>query len=279
LVTGESAYANAKVHGLEKLSQVARHEILVITDSDVSVDRSYLSAMAESFEPSEVGAVTNLYRGGEVQEFWSKLEALGMSMEFMAGVIVAERLEGMKFMLGPSMAVRKSCLQAIGGFAVLADYLADDFVLGERIAAAGFRVVLSSYVVDHHAYSTGFLHSFKHRLRWNRSARFSRPAGYWGQGFTYGLAWALMLCLAAPSFWTLLVLLGTLSLRLWLAWALGRGLLNDPLAGRNIRLVPIQDLLSFTTWIGGFVGREIVWRERHYRLLRKGKFAPLDQSP
>jgi ceramide glucosyltransferase len=278
LITGKSAYPNTKVHSLEKMGQVARYEILVITDSDVSVDGNYLSAMAKSFEPPEVGAVTNLYRGRGVREFWSKLEALGMSTEFMAGVIVAERLEGMKFMLGPSMAIRSSCLKGIGGFPVLAEYLADDFVLGERIAAAGHRIVLSSYVVDHHAYSTGFLHSFKHRLRWNRSSRFSRPTGYWGQGFTYGLAWALVLCSAALSFWTALVLLGSLALRLWLAHTLGKGLLKDPFVEANIWLVPVQDLLSFATWIGGFAGREIVWRERRYRLLEGGKFAMIGRS-
>ncbi len=113
-----------------------------------------------------------------------------MSTEFMAGVIVAEFLEGMKFSLGPSMAISTTCLRAIGGFGSLADYLADDFILGEKVFLQGFRVVLSADVINHHAYSTGFQNSFKHRLRWNRSSRFSRPAGYFGQGFTYGLPWA-----------------------------------------------------------------------------------------
>lgn len=97
-----------------------------------------------------------------------------MSTEFMAGVVVAERLEGLKFTLGPSMAIRTDCLQAIGGFAAMADYLADDFVMGQWADEAGYRVALSTHVIDHHASATGFLASFKHRLRWNRSARFAR---------------------------------------------------------------------------------------------------------
>ncbi|HVN77557.1 MAG TPA: bacteriohopanetetrol glucosamine biosynthesis glycosyltransferase HpnI [Terriglobia bacterium] len=276
LVVGESPYANAKVHGLEKMSQTARNELRVITDSDVSVRPDYLKALAKDFEIREVGAVTSLYRGVAGREFWSKLEALGMSTEFMAGVIVAERLEGMKFMLGPSMAIRTDCLNAIGGFSILADYLADDFVLGEKVSNAGFKVSLSPFVIDHHAYSMGFLHSFKHRLRWNRSARFSRPIGYLGQGFTYGLPWALVLFLSDSSHWTAMVAGAVLTLRLSLAWLLGSKGLKDPEVARNLWLVPVQDVLSFLTWVGGFLGREIVWRNRRYRLLEGGRFTRIE---
>ncbi len=272
LVAGKSPYPNAKVHSLEKMGQAARNELLVITDSDVSVGRGYLKALAKAFEVQEVGAVTNLYRGVPGMEFWSKLEALGMSTEFMAGVIVAERVEGMRFMLGPSMAIRSRCLEAIGGFRTLADYLADDFVLGEMVSVSGFRVVLSHYVIDHHAYSSGFLQSFKHRLRWNRSSRFSRPIGYFGQGFTYGLPWAVALSLSNPSLWTASVMCVVLTLRLSLAWFLGSSGLKDPEVARNLWLVPVQDVLSFLTWVGGFLGREIIWRNQRYRLLEGGRF-------
>jgi ceramide glucosyltransferase len=272
LITGPSPYANAKVFSLEKLAEASSHEILIITDSDVSVDPAYLKSMAHAFVDEGTGAATSLYRGVGGADLWSKLEALGMSTEFMAGVIVAEYLEGMKFTIGPSMAITRTCLKAIGGFKSIAEYLADDFVMGEKAAAAGYRVILSGHAVSHHAYSLGFLKSFRHRLRWNRSSRYSRPAGYFGQGFTYGLVWALLLFAAAPTVWSDGILGSSLLLRLGLAYSMGKKLLKDPVAMRRVALIPLQDILSWATWMGGFLGREIVWRGQRYRLLNGGRF-------
>jgi ceramide glucosyltransferase len=275
LLTGVPPYANAKVYSLEKMAEAARYSILIITDSDASVAPDYLSAMARDFAEPEVGAVTNLYRGIAGQDVWSRLEALGMSTEFMAGVVVAERMEGMKFTLGPSMAISKECLRAIGGFAAMADYLADDFVLGHWAARAGYKVRLSSHVINHHASTAGFAATFRHRLRWNRSSRYSRPSGYYGQGFTYPLAWSLLLVLLAPGWRPLAALLAVMFLRAWLALELGAGLLGDKSVKRNLWLVPLQDIISFATWVGGMWGREIVWRNERYRLSEGGRFAPI----
>jgi ceramide glucosyltransferase len=276
ILTGEPPYANAKVYSMELMAGAARYDLLSITDSDTAVAPDYLRALAADFASStagpEVGAVTNLYRGVAGADLWAKLEALGMSTEFMAGVVVAERLEGMKFALGPAMAIRRSCLQAIGGFTAMKDYLADDFVLGNWAAAAGWRVVLSTHVVKHHVSNTGFLRSFKHRLRWNRSTRFSRPSGYLGQGFTYGLSWALLAFLLWPNWFTGAGLLAVAALRVALAFTLGAGLLGDQTVFRRLWLLPLQDLPSFVSWLGGFTSREILWRDERYRLLNDGKF-------
>jgi ceramide glucosyltransferase len=274
-VTGNPAYANAKVYSLEHLSHLANYELLVLTDDDVSVMPDYLKALAWEFESNQADAVTNLYRGVAVSDFWSKLEALGMSTEFMAGVVVAERLEGMRFALGPSMAIRASCLQNIGGFRALADYLADDFVLGKKVFETGHQLVLSAHVINHYAHSAGFLNSFIHRLRWNRSSRFSRPLGYLGQGFTHALPWVAMLLLAAPSAWTFGALACSLALRAWLAYELGARLLNDKTVLRSLWLIPLQDCLSFASWLGGFWGKEIVWRNERYKLFEDGRMAPV----
>lgn len=275
ILTGEPPYANAKVYSLEKMAEAAGADILVITDSDTSVGKDYLRRVAAAFAPERVGAATNLYRGAPGADLWSRLEALGMSTEFMAGVVVAWRLEGMKFALGASMAVRRDCLRAIGGFAAMADYLADDFVLGQWASDAGYEVALLPHAVNHHATALGFTSSFKHRLRWNRSSRFSRPAGYIGQGFTYGLPWALLLFLAAPFWWSEFVLLAVAAARMWMAYELGLRLLEDREALRRFWLIPLQDMLSLATWVGGFVGREIVWRNERYRLLEGGRFEPV----
>ena len=275
LLTGEPPYANAKVWSMEKMAGEAGADILVITDSDTSVSKDYLQRVAAAFAPERVGVATSLYRGAPGADFWSKLEALGMSSEFMAGVVVANHLEGMKFALGPSMAVRRDCLRAIGGFAAMADYVADDFVLGQWASEAGYQVALMPQPVNHHATALGFTNSFKHRLRWNRSSRFSRPAGYIGQGFTYGLPWALLLFLAAPSWWSGLILLAVAAARFHLAYELAYRLLDDRETLRRFWLIPLQDMLSFATWIGGFVGREVVWRNERYRLLDGGRCEPV----
>lgn len=274
ILTGEPPYANAKVYSLEKMTEAALHQILVITDSDSSVAPDYLQDIANTFSSPEVGAMTNLYRGISGDDLWSKLEAIGMSTEFMAGVVVAEMMEGMKFTLGPSMAIRKDCLRAIGGFAAMADYLADDFVLGNWADQAGYRVALSCHTINHHATAMGFLASFKHRLRWNRSTRRSRPQGYVGQGFTYGFSWAALFCLLFPSPWSLAALLASLSIRFFLAWQLSR-LLKDRTALSRFWLIPLQDVLSFASWLGGFTGKEIIWRNERYRLLTGGRFEPV----
>src|SRR5215470_4016885 len=279
IFTGEPTYANAKVYSMEKMGEAARADILVITDSDTSVSKEYLRHIAVAFMPERVGAATNLYRGVSGADLWSKLEALGMSTEFMAGVVVANHLEGMKFTLGSSMAIRRDCLGAIGGFAAMADYLADDFVLGQWASEAGYEVALLPHVVNHHATSLGFTSSFKHRLRWNRSSRFSRPAGYIGQGFTYGLPWALLLFLTAPFWWSGSLLLAVFAARLWMAYELGLRLLDDRDARWRFWLIPLQDLLSLATWIGGFVGREVVWRNERYRLLEGGRFRSVIRRP
>lgn len=274
LLTGEPPYANAKVYSMQLMAAAAAHDILVITDSDASVAPDYLRDVARCFAPPEVGALTHLYRGVAAEDFWSKLEALGMSAEFMAGVLMAERMEGMKFALGPSMAIRRECLDAIGGFAAMADYLADDFVLGNWADRAGYRVVLSCRAINHHATATGWWASFKHRLRWNRSTRYSRPDGYIGQGFTYGLSWAFVLTVLFPGMSSLALLAVNALVRALLAWQLGV-LLNDPAVVRRLWLLPLQDVLSWASWLGGFAGREISWRNERYRLLDDGRFEPV----
>ena len=272
IVVGESLFPNAKVFSLQQMASIAKYDILVVTDSDVSVTDKYLTAIAGHFESKEVGLVTNLYRGIGGRDFWSKLEALGMSTEFMGGVVTANFLEGMKFSLGPSMAISRECLKAIGGFESLSDYLADDFVLGEKTIAAGYKVILSTHAVEHHAYSTGFRDSFKHRLRWNRSSRFSRPAGYVGQGFTYGLPLAILLCLVAQTGWSIFLLACSGLVRGWLAYALGRQLLADLAVLPRLWMIPLQDCISFAAWIGGFLGKEVVWRNIRYQIVAGGRF-------
>jgi ceramide glucosyltransferase len=287
-MAADSPYPNAKVYSMQRMEQLARGEVLVISDSDVSVTPDYLHAVIGGFANPEVGVVTCLYRGAPGHSVWSRLEALGMSTRFMPGVLVAWLLEdssreGMQFALGPTMAIRRQCLEAIGGFPAMANYLADDFVLGKWASERGYRVMLSSYVLDHHVLGEGFLATFKHQLRWARSSRCSRPLGYIGELFTHPTALAGLLAWfglthAMPVGLAVAVVAGTLALRWWVAAEVGAGVLRDPEARSGWWLVPLGDLLGFVVWFGGFTGRTIHWRGIAYHVGRDGRFEPIDAA-
>jgi ceramide glucosyltransferase len=193
-----------------------------------------------------------------------------MNTEFLAGVLVARMLEGVKFALGPTSIARKQVLADIGGWDRLKEYLAEDFVLGNFAAAKGWSVILSSYVVEHHIGSQAFVANVGHRLRWFRSTRRSRPAGYVGQLFTNPLPLAVLLWIIHPDWWVIFLI--TAVVRALAGIATARWILRDPLTIRLWFLVPVQDVLSFAFWIAGFFGNAITWRGRRYLLMKDGTF-------
>ncbi len=269
IVTGESPVPNSKAFSLEQLVREARYELLVMSDSDVRVTPDFLTHLAEEFNDPRIGLVTCPYRAVPGRSLWSRLEAIGMNTEFLGGVLVARMIEGMKFALGPTVAVRRSVLDAIGGFAYLQEYLAEDFVMGQRTAQLGHAVLLSSYVIEHRIGSQRMGQSLGHRLRWARSTRRSRPAGYWGQIFTYPLPWALLLWAEYGAAWPIVLL--TVLIRAGAAWATASGVLHDSLTRKQWWLLPFQDVLGFLVWVGGFLGNTIVWRNRKCTVLRDGR--------
>jgi ceramide glucosyltransferase len=270
IVTGEPPYPNAKVYSLDRMLRQARHDLLVMSDSDIRVTPGMLWTFAAEFQDEHLGLATCPYRGVPGLSFWSTLEALGLNTEFLAGILVARMLDGMKFAIGPTIAARRETLERIGGFDRLKDYLAEDFVMGNLAAANGYRVILSSYVIEHRIGSQGFAANLRHRIRWNRSTRRSRPWGYVGQVFTNPLPPAVLLCLVNPACWPLSVL--AIVLRVAAAWATAGAVLGDRLTARLWWLVPLQDTASFLVWIAGFFGNTIVWRGRKYYLGRDGRF-------
>ena len=268
--TGDPTIPNRKAHSLAHLVAQAKHSILVMSDSDVCAPPDLLRRIASEFEDPVVGVVTCPYRAVPGQGFWSRLEAIGMNTEFLAGVLVAWRIGEMDFALGPTLAARREVIDAMGGFDVLGHYLAEDFVIGNRAPQLGYRVVLSSVVIEHRIGTQTFAGNLQHRLRWARSTRRSRPAGYWGEIFTNPIPLAVLLCLVAPKLWPLL--LATALFRALAAWSTAERVLHDPLTRERWWLIPFQDLISWLVWVGGFFGNTIVWRGRRYRLLRDGRF-------
>jgi ceramide glucosyltransferase len=269
ILTGEPPYPNAKVYSLDLMLQAARYDLLVMSDSDIRVTPAMLQHVAAEFQNPRLGLATCPYRAVPGRSFWSKLEAIGMNTEFWAGVLTARMLDGMKFAVGPTIVARREALRKIGGFDRLKDYLAEDFVMGKFAAEAGFDVILSSYVIEHRIGTQDFPHNAAHRLRWCRSTRRSRPAGYVGQVFTNPLPLALLLMLVWPSWEALAV---TAVFRGASAWAVAGWVLRDPLTAKAWWLVPLQDLASFAFWLAGFFGNTIAWRGRKYYLQPDGKF-------
>ena len=175
LVTGNPPWPNPVAYGFHQMSEAAEHNILVTSDSDVAVSPGYLRQVVRPLLNPEIGMVTCLYRGKNAGGFWSGLSAIGMSVEMTCGVLVANMLEGMKFGLGPTIAVRKDSIAKIGGYRALGDYYANDFMIGNLIDKAGFRVVLSDHVIDHVVPPMSFASMWSNQMRWAKSTRYSRP--------------------------------------------------------------------------------------------------------
>jgi ceramide glucosyltransferase len=243
----------------------SQNPLVVMADSDVRVGPDFCRKLAWEFADPHLSLVTCPYRAVGGDTIWSRLEAVGMNTEFIAGLLTAVMLEGAKFAVGPTIVARRSLLEALGGMERFKDYLAEDFVLGRVASERGYGVDLSSYVIEHRIGSESMARNFKHRIRWARSTRCSRPAGYIGQFFTYPLPIALIACAIYPALWPMLAL--TIVLRAAVADMVSRRVLRAKVPWL---LLVVQDLLAFVFWIAGFFGNSVDWRGRRYLLKRDG---------
>ena len=279
LASGEPTVPNAKILSLELMAQAAHHDLLIISDSDVCVDRNYVREVVAPFADARVGAVTCLYRGVAGQGgLWSRIEAAAMSVEMSAGVLVADMMEGMKFALGPTMAIRRSCLHEIGGFLPMGEYCADDFLLGNWVAERGHTVVLSRHVIDHVVLHATFWPSMQHQARWMKSTRFSRPKGHFGTALTFsvpfGLLTALALCgLRGPHAFVLATaaLVWSVGTRMLLAHAVSKNVLEEKSTWQSVLLYPVRDLLGIFFWTASYCSRKVLWRNEIYLLEQGGR--------
>ncbi|MGA2084492.1 MAG: bacteriohopanetetrol glucosamine biosynthesis glycosyltransferase HpnI [Terracidiphilus sp.] len=275
---------NGKVSTLVQLATHARHDYLLLNDSDITVSPHYLERVMACFAPApngpakagrplaQVGLVTALYRGRAHGTLPSRLEALGIATDFQAGVLLSKMIEGgLHYGLGSTLAVSRNALNKIGGLAPLVDHLADDYELGARVAQAGYRVELSAEVVETNVAAYGWRGFLDHQLRWARTVRDARPWGYAGLIFTHGLGWALLNVLASGLSPLSLWLLGlSFFLRLTLAMVAGAAVLGDRQVLPGLWLLPLRDLVAMGVWVAGFAGNTIVWRGERF-LLKDGK--------
>jgi ceramide glucosyltransferase len=278
LVGAEDLGANRKVNKLARMAHEARHEILALSDGDVRVSANYLREVVAPFASKQIGAVTSFYAGIVQNNLGAELEALGAASDFFAGVLMADWMEGIHFALGASIVTTKSWLAKIGGFASIADMLADDYELGKRIADAGGTVRLSREIVWT-MYPAQTLRGFwDHQTRWARTVRLCRPFSYFGLIFTHGLPWAVLAFFIAPT-----VLIGAsflaayFILRLLVAWTVGVWGLHDDTVRRKPWLIPLRDAANFVVWVAGLFGDRVVWGGVQYAIHR-GRMSPISSA-
>ena len=271
-------FHNAKVFSLEKLDSVAQHELFITSDADVRVAPNYLRRMVQNLKDPALGLASCVYLGtaygGRYASFPSQLDAVGKSVEMTSGVLVADMLEGTKFALGATMAVRKQSFRDVGGFAELGQFYADDFELGNRLAKRGTGVKMATHIIKLMVQDTPFWLSFRNQLRWMQSTRRSRPWGHLGSGLTFstpfgllGLLWGL---LSGHPLAGVLWLAGMVVNR-WLQAGTILGVMQDPAWLRNVLLYPLRDLLGSILWLGSYGGENFYYRGRVYRLKSGGR--------
>ncbi|MGE5321228.1 MAG: bacteriohopanetetrol glucosamine biosynthesis glycosyltransferase HpnI, partial [Actinomycetota bacterium] len=266
---------NRKVSNLVQMFPQAKYDHILVNDSDIYVPPGYLRRVMAPFAQPRVGMVTCPYRGIPADTLGSKLESLGISTEFIPGVLVARQIEnGIHFALGSTLAMSREALNSIGGLRPLVDYLADDFELGYRISKTGYEVVLADVVVETHLPAYTFAEFLQHQMRWARSTRDSRRMGYIGLLLTFALPWAMIaVLLAAGAWWSWITLGAAAVLRVAVALQVGLGVVHDRAMLKYLWLLPLRDLMAFWVWFASFADNKVQWRGETF-ILEKGRIRP-----
>jgi ceramide glucosyltransferase len=273
VVSSRNLGANRKISNLQGLADVARHPLFAISDSDMRVDRFYLrDIVREYYDGKKVGMVTSLYKISDVCSLGSALESLTVALDFIPAVVVARRLEGVTFGLGASMLVSRKGIEEIGGLGAVADYLADDYQLGNRLWKKGYTVILSRTVIETVVGHMTIRDFINHQIRWARTYRASRPKGFFGYGITYIVPYAVLLTVVSgPGAFTLSVLGAALGLRFSLAAVVSNKVIRSRAWLKWLPLLPLKDLAGFGIWIWSFVSSTVQWRGRSYRIGEDGR--------
>jgi ceramide glucosyltransferase len=263
---------NYKVSNLINAFPRAMHDIIIVCDSDIRVAPEYLRSVTNHFCDPQIGLVTSLYRTSNVHNIATAVEATGFTAEMIPNVLVALQLEGLSFALGASIAVRREALASIGGFEALADYLADDYQLGNKIYGTGWRITLDSCFVESMMKAENMLTVLSRQLRWARTMRVSRPGGYLVSGITLPFPAAFMAVLIAPSLRTGLTSVALMyAVRLTISTIFSRRFVRDNLLPRWLWLLPLRDMLAFCCWALSFLGSQVEWRGTRFKLKPGGK--------
>jgi ceramide glucosyltransferase len=269
--------SNTKVSNLAQMLAQAKYETILVNDSDIRVPSDYLRRVVAPLSDARVGLLTCLYRGIAGPTLGSRLEALGISTDFSAGVLAARLVEGgIRFGLGSTLALRRADLEAIGGFEAFVNYLADDYEIGRGIANRGLKVKLSDVVVETFLPAYSLRQFLDHQLRWGRTVRDSRRWGYLGLVLTFGLPWAVLALISSRgNLWAWILLAAVTSLRVAVALVAGWSVLRDRQVLRLLLWLPLRDFVALVVWLASLVGHKVVWRGDSFKL-KGGRLVRLD---
>lgn len=267
--------SNQKVSNLENMLPGARHDVLVLADSDMRVGRFYLGAVTAPLRDSRVGAVTCLYKGVSMGGLWSDLGAMQINFGFLPNALLADGLGMGGGCFGATIALSRETLDLVGGFAPLRDELADDRRLGDGVRARGLSVVLSRYLVETQVHEPSLAALWRHELRWARTMRRLAPAGFAGSVVVHAVAIAVLAAVVSGFASIACVLLGvTIALR-WVAAGLIARRLG--LATNRLWLLPLRDALSFAVFLASFVGHKVFWRDQRFAVEPTGRMTAAER--
>jgi ceramide glucosyltransferase len=264
---------NPKISNILSMFPLALHDVIVLSDSDMRVDRNYVRDVVATLQQPEVGLVTCLYRGHAVGGIWSRLAAAAVDHHFLPSVLVGLRFGLAQPCFGSTIALRRETLKRIGGFESVADTLADDYAIGDAVRGLGLKIAIPPFTVDH-TFSERTLSEFlAHELRWARTIRLVDPKGYAGSIVTHPLPFAIVaLLLSGFSAIGLIILATTLACRVFVPIQVER----LPGGGQSsVWLSPLRDLLSFAVFVASFVPGAVDWRGRRYRVGSDGSVTPV----
>lgn len=279
LICGRNGGANRKVNNLRSILARAKHDVLVLADSDIRVGSDYLERIVAPLADERVGLVCCPYRWKSPRTLPAAIEALTFCVEFVPSVLLDERMEGLKFALGATIAVRRRCVQEIGGFEAIQDFLADDFKLGKSIHDRGHKLVLSDYVVDLIHHDASWHRMMQHQTRLVRTYRVCRPIGFFFSILTHGTTWAtlfLLLTHFSPIGWS--VCWAVLGLRFVTSAIYLLNYFPDLLTTGYLWLLPLRDWLGTVWWLAAYTGNRVRWRGSYFTLTPDGKLHPIPES-
>ncbi len=269
VVNARASGSNKKVANLENMFEVARHELIVLADSDMRVDRHYLAAVTAPLHDGQTGVVTCLYKGAPTGGKWSEFGAMHINFGFLPSALVAQSLGLGGGCFGATIALRRETLERIGGFARLRDELADDHRIGDEVRALGLSVVLSPYIVEARVFEPSLADLWRHELRWARTVRAMAPAGFAGSVLAHPVAIAALAAAATGFGLTACI---SLVISCVLRWATAR-VIADALGLPPAKpwLLPVRDALSFAVFVASFFGRTVFWRDQVFQVEASGR--------
>jgi ceramide glucosyltransferase len=272
VVCGHRIGSNAKISNVANAAEQARHDLIVIADSDMRVKRNYLTSIAKAFEPDDVGAVTCLYTGSAAGRLASQLGCMYINDVFLPSILVALRMETLKFCFGATMAIRRSVLEAIGGLTQFGNYLADDYMLGKLVSDKGFRVVLAPVVVENVVLEPDIGGLLRHEVRWARTVRTVRPIGYALSILTQTVPLALLALLLCHTGTAGVALLGVaICMRVLIHYAVRH---RFGVSGASSpQLIPLREAMNFSVWVTSFLGNNVEWRGSSFAVASDGQMS------